>query len=59
MYSISPRSPFVIIIIKADMNNKMKEIKRDGGNGMKERMNKSADCMGGVMERFIISRDAK
>lgn len=29
------------------MNNKMKEIKRDGGNGMKERMNKSADCMGG------------
>ena len=40
----------------------MKEIKRDGGNGMKERMDKSADCVGrggGLMERFIIGRDAK
>ena len=47
MYSISLRSPFVIISITADINNKRKEIKKDGEIEMKEEMNKSADCVGG------------
>lgn len=56
---ISLRSTFVIISIKADRDNKRKEIKRGGKIEMKEWMNKSADCVGAVMGRSIIGRNAK
>lgn len=59
MHRISSHSPFVIISIKADRDNKRKEIKRGGKIEMKEWMNKSADCVGGMMGRSIIGRNAK
>lgn len=60
MYSISlqPHS-LLVILMKADRNNKMKEIERDWETEMKKWMNKSADWDVGLMECLIIGHNAK
>lgn len=56
---VTPVSCMYSIIIKADINNKMKEIETDEETEMKKWMSKSADWVGGLMECFIIGSNIK